>query len=131
MTLDVRLGQRQEQRLALLPQMLQSIEVLQLATADLLQLVDQELQRNETLELSTVDAAVPAPPERVDRDDTDWERLGELRRAAADAGDKKLGFLANVPAQSLSLRDHVREQLAFRGVPALLAMVHGGFITWM
>ncbi|MCB9887630.1 MAG: hypothetical protein H6838_19215 [Planctomycetes bacterium] len=51
MSLEVRLGQRQEQRLALLPQMLQSIEVLQLATEDLLQYVEAEVQQNEALEL--------------------------------------------------------------------------------
>ena len=36
--------------MALLPHMLQSIEVLQLATTDLLAFLDQELQQNETLE---------------------------------------------------------------------------------
>jgi hypothetical protein len=41
-----------EQRL--LPQMLQSIEILQLATADLLQLVSQQMETNEALELAPV-----------------------------------------------------------------------------
>ncbi|MCB9876097.1 MAG: RNA polymerase factor sigma-54 [Planctomycetes bacterium] len=123
MSLDLRLGQRQEQRLALLPQMLQSIEVLQLATADLLALVDRELQQNETLEVAPAAEPVPdAVPERVsEREDSGWD---EWRRASSDGGDdKKLGFLANVAAREDSLRDAVREQLAFREVPPLIGEV--------
>src|SRR5688572_28991662 len=122
MSLELRLGQRQEQRLALLPQMLQSIEVLQLATADLLQLVDRELQQNETLEAAPPAPAEPAelPPVPVaEREESGWE---EWRRGPADDGDdKKSAFLANVPARPDSLVEFVRQQLAFRGVPALLA----------
>ncbi len=122
MSLELRLGQRQEQRLALLPQMLQSIEVLQLATTDLLLFLDQELQQNETLEARPVVAAEPAeaPPLRVaEREDTGWE---EWRRGpAGDGDDHKSIFLANVPARGDSLVEFVRHQLAFRAVPDLLA----------
>lgn len=119
MSLELRQGLRQEQRLALLPQMLQSIEVLQLATADLVQFLEQELQQNETLELraTTGDAPAEAATEAGDRDDPDWS---EWRRGGAGDDDHKLGFLQNVPDRAVSLRDHVREQLAFRGAPALL-----------
>lgn len=121
MSLEVRLGQRQEQRLALLPQMLQSIEVLQLATEDLLTFLELEVQQNETLELRPAPAPEhelpPVPP--VDREDSGWE---EWRRPSSDDGeDGKTAFLANVPANADSLLDFVRQQLAFRGVPALLA----------
>jgi RNA polymerase sigma-54 factor len=127
MSLELRLGQRQEQRLALLPQMLQSIEVLQLATADLLQVVEAELQQNETLEVAESAAAASAAAEIVEpprvsvaeREDSGWE---EWRRGPADDGDdKKSAFLANVPAREHSLVDFVRQQLAFRDVPSLLA----------
>jgi RNA polymerase sigma-54 factor len=121
MSLEVRLGQRQEQRLALLPQMLQSIEVLQLATEDLLTFLEQEVQQNETLELRPApapDPELPVPPV-VEREDSGWE---EWRRPSSDDGeDGKSAFLANVPAGADSLLDFVRQQLAFRGVPALLA----------
>ena len=117
MSLELRQGLRQEQRLALLPQMLQSIEVLQLATADLVQLLEKELQENETLELRAAAATVPDVPERRERDDADQE---PWRRGVADGDDNKQGFLDNVPARQGSLVDHVREQLAFRRVPALL-----------
>lgn len=122
MSLDLRLGQRQEQRLALLPQMLQSIEVLQLATADLVQFLDQELQQNETLECTPVperEVAEPPPLPVAQREETGWE---EWRREPANEGeDRKVAFLANVPARADSLVAHVREQLAFRGVNAMLA----------
>lgn len=123
MSLEVRLGQRQEQRLALLPQMLQSIEVLQLATADLLQKVAVELQQNETLEAAVRPAVEPppaAPPRAAESFDdgvTPW------RRGAGGDGDEdgKAAFLANVPARPPTLPDHVRGQLAFRAVPPVLA----------
>jgi len=50
MRIEARTMQRQEQRL--LPSMLQSIEVLQLATADLLELVAQEVAENEVLDVA-------------------------------------------------------------------------------
>src|SRR5689334_16439696 len=71
MSLDVRLGQRQEQRLALLPQMLQSIEVLQLAAVDLVQFLEQELQQNETLELREEPGDAPDAPEPKQREEAE------------------------------------------------------------
>src|SRR5262245_17557323 len=121
MSLDIRLGQRQEQRAALLPQMLQSIEVLQLATEDLMQFLEQEVEANETLELR------PAPPPEpelekgpaVEREDSGWE---EWRRGpAGDGEDRKQAFLENVPASTTTLVDFVGQQLAFRSVPPVLA----------
>lgn len=122
MSLEVRLGQRQEQRLALLPQMLQSIEVLQLATADLLQKVAAELQHNETLEAAARPTAEPppvAPPRAAESFDdgvTPWRRGG-----GDDDEDGKSAFLANVPARPPTLVEHVSDQLAFRAVPPVLA----------
>lgn len=122
MSLDLKLGQRQEQRLALLPQMLQSIEVLQLATTDLVQFVEAELQQNETLELQSTEAPLPEVPEvtSADREDSGWD---EWQRASDGGEDKKLGFLANVPARAGSLLDFVREQLAFRSTAPLISEV--------
>jgi RNA polymerase sigma-54 factor len=131
MSLEARLGLRQEQRLALLPQMLQSIEVLQLATADLVQFLEQELQQNETLELRPreVEAPEAAPQPSAEREESGWESgwetgWAEWRRGpSGDGDDKKLGFLNNVPARGPTLVDFVRSQLAFRGVADLLADV--------
>ncbi|MBL8726131.1 MAG: RNA polymerase factor sigma-54 [Planctomycetes bacterium] len=124
MPLEARLGQRQEQRLALLPQMLQSIEVLQLATTDLVQFLEQAALQNETLELHEPEAP-DLPPEsgnpRAERDDQDRH---EYRSGRSDDGeDGKLAFLANVPGRSDDLLESVRQQLAFRNTPALLAEV--------
>ena len=47
----------------------------------------------------------------------------EFRRAADGDADRKLGFLNNVPARAVSIVEHVREQLTFRDVPALLSEV--------
>ena len=122
MSLDLKLGQRQEQRLALLPQMLQSIEILQLATADLVTFLEAEMQQNETLEV--VNSEVPTPDESelpsVDRLDSGWE---EMQRASDGSNDKKLGFLANVPGPECSLKESVSEQLAFRNVSGLISDV--------
>ena len=119
MSLEVRLGQRQEQRLALLPQMLQSIEVLQLATDDLLQFLEQEVQQNETLELRAIEP--PQPEVRADapeREDSGWT---EWRRGPAGDGDAKQDFLDNVPSATDTLLEFVQQQLAFRGVDSELS----------
>jgi RNA polymerase sigma-54 factor len=121
MSLEARLGQRQEQRLALLPQMLQSIEVLQLATEDLLQFLEQEAQQNETLELlpPAVAEAEPVVPPAAEREDSGWE---EWRRGPAGGDqDGRSAMFDNLVASSDTLLDFVRQQLAFRGVPRLLA----------
>jgi RNA polymerase sigma-54 factor len=96
--------------------------VLQLATADLLQKVAAELQQNETLEAAVRPAAEPppvAPPRAAESFDdgvTPWRRGG-----GGDDEDGKSAFLANVPARPPSLPEHVRDQLAFRAAPPLLA----------
>lgn len=122
MSLDLKLGQRQEQRLALLPQMLQSIEVLQLATTELVAFLDAELQQNETLELQRAEVVTPDAPEvpTAEREDSGWD---EWQRPSDGSDDQKLGFLANVPARTATLLDYVHEQLAFHEVPRLLAEV--------
>ena len=115
MRIQVDLTQRTEQRLALLPQMLQSIEVLQLAAGDLLELIDRELEQNETLELvrqpeATVaelreTASLPAEEEAADWVPARAERIGE--------DDRKLAFMSNLPAAEETLMDFIRLQVAW------------------
>jgi len=72
---------RPDLQLRLSPQMLQRIEVLQLTTLDLAQLIEQELQENETLEQEAEDPAeapvaeAEAPAEDGDEYDgeDEWE----------------------------------------------------------
>jgi RNA polymerase sigma-54 factor len=110
MKLDAQLVQRPEQRLALLPQMLQSIEVLQMATTELIARIDAELQHNEALEVVR-----PADPEGAVRC---------ARRRGPDGPDGKLALLHSVPAPETSLLGFVREQVAWRDLaPELAAAV--------
>jgi RNA polymerase sigma-54 factor len=119
MALEARLGQRQEQRLALLPQMLQSIEVLQFATQDLLAFLEQEAQQNETLELRQQAPPEPEAPARErEREDSGWE---EWRRGPAGDADDRQFLLDSIAATPQTLVDFVRQQLAFRAVPQVLA----------
>lgn len=120
MHLQARQTQRLEQRL--LPQMLQSVEVLQLATTDLLALVEQELQSNEVLEalpaaerIAPGDREAGAPADGGDEWDAPWVRR------TRDEVDARRAFLENQPAPVGSLLDHVRLQVAYRALPAALA----------
>lgn len=92
----------------MLPQMLQSIEVLQLATADLLDLVAQEVAGNEVLEIK---------PAKDDGVPDSGAGSGEAPGYDDDT-DRKRAFLENQPAPVDSLVEHVREQLLFRELPA-------------
>jgi RNA polymerase sigma-54 factor len=120
MRLEARTTQRLEQRL--LPQMLQSIEVLQLATADLLQLVAQQLETNEVL-----DAEAAAEPLGLAADiaaatvalEPEWEAPGV--RSCSDDVDGKRALLESRPAPVDVLLDTVREQLLFRELPDAVA----------
>jgi RNA polymerase sigma-54 factor len=63
MRMEASLSQRQELRLKLAPQMLQRIEILQLATLDLKGLIEREMEQNPTIELEAEDPmAAPAEP---------------------------------------------------------------------
>jgi RNA polymerase sigma-54 factor len=79
MRMETSLSQRQELRLRLAPQILQSIEILQLATLDLKGLIEREMEMNPTIELESqesiaaggeapaaIDAPVIEPPAATD-----------------------------------------------------------------
>jgi RNA polymerase sigma-54 factor len=127
MRIEARTMQRQEQRL--LPSMLQSIEVLQLATADLLELVAQEVADNEVLDVappmeSRQGEAGPMEAGAVEARGAE-DASAESDRPASAAGDDEVdgrrALIENQPARAELLLDHVREQVAFLGVPEPLA----------
>ena len=60
MRMETSLSQKMELRLKLAPQILQSIEILQLATLDLKGLIEREMEMNPTIELESADGA-PLP----------------------------------------------------------------------
>ena len=88
MKMQTDLSMRTDQRLALMPKMLQSIEVLQMATADLVQLIDEELQQNETLELVRVESEAE-PKELHSGFDVDVDGFRRRRRLSGDEDRKR------------------------------------------
>jgi RNA polymerase sigma-54 factor len=95
MRMETSISQRQELQLRLAPQILQSIEILQLPTLDLKGLIEREMEINPTLEIETRealdieratneeaanakdDAEAPEVPTRESLE-AEFERLGEL-----------------------------------------------------
>jgi RNA polymerase sigma-54 factor len=132
MRLDLGLNLRLSQQLRLAPQIIQSIEILQLPAMDLKELVENELQENEALEI--VEPAPDDLPETFPdgreedgsfEDDAErvLDRLDALadaergaggyrsRGAAEEAADRKLEAMQNAPAADVGLADHLVRQL--------------------
>lgn len=124
MRMHADLSLRHEQRLALLPKMLQSIEVLQLATQDLLRLIDTELEQNETLEAELKQEEPEALRESAPEPQGDDAERFDPRELRGDAGsgerDAKLDFLNGLAADAATLLDSIREQLTWWDLPAAL-----------
>lgn len=140
MRLEVGLNLRLSQQLRLAPQIIQSIEILQLPTLDLKELIENELQENEALEV--VEPAVELLPEERSEslagsdgdveDDAErtLERLDALadaergpegsrsRAAGAEAADRKLEALQNTPDEGSGLADHLMVQIEELKLPA-------------
>lgn len=143
MGLDLRLGLGQRLDLRLAPQIIQSIELLQLPSLDLLETIQQELDVNEFLEAVPRDVApggddgraakleaerakeegVPKPesPETTTAgaDELDgWQDLADRRprgQAGDDPGLDKIEAMNNTASVGPSLQEHVLEQ--FRLLP--------------
>lgn len=116
MELRATTNQRMEQRL--LPQMLQSIEILQLATADLLQLVSQQMETNEALELAPVAETAELSAQILDatsRAAEEWEVPAV--RQTNDEVDGRRALLESQPAPVDELTSVVRLQASLRGLP--------------
>jgi RNA polymerase sigma-54 factor len=129
--LGLSLQQRLSQQLRLAPQIIQSIEILQLQAMDLKELVENELQENELLEVEEAPVEGLPREETPPRDDDDgsdgeaegvFDRLealaevegaGKRRRSQGleEASDRKWEAMQNTAAPGESLADHLREQL--------------------
>ncbi len=137
MKLELSVNQRMEQRLA--PQIIQSIEILQLPAMDLQELIQKELAENEALE-ELSDAPSPSesdamqqvaeegregevPNEAADTDgrELEFDKLERLdvwdeqygprtRRVQDSEKDKKLEAMQNTASRSESLQDHISAQ---------------------
>ena len=62
MRLEISLQQKLQLQMKLAPQIIQSIEILQLPTLDLRDMIDQELLENETLEVQEDRDETPLTP---------------------------------------------------------------------
>jgi RNA polymerase sigma-54 factor len=128
MHLNVGLQQRLSQNLRLAPQIIQSIQILQIPAMDLKELIEKELQENEMLEVAEAPVeALPAPENGAATSDDDddpervlerFEALAEFdraprgsRAAGQEASDRKWEALQNATSPGQGLPDHLLEQL--------------------
>jgi RNA polymerase sigma-54 factor len=140
--MEARLALRQSQRVVMTPLLQQAIQLLQLSTLELQEVVQKELLENPLLEevtpetenpeaaatpgeapaAPTVDATVPEPPPREERqtDDLPFDLTqvmfdndqGEERSLVAQEDRDELPF-ENIVRSTSSLTDHLDEQLRF------------------
>jgi len=130
MKMETSLQIRPELRMRLAPQIIQSIEILQLPMLELQQRIKQELIENPVLEMeepsldqSPSEEGEPMddrsnPEEDYDKLDSYEEAWGEfdshapIRTSSSGERDKKLEALQNTAARPLSLQDYLSSQLA-------------------
>lgn len=150
--MDVRVGitQRAEQRLALLPQMLQAIEVLQLSAIDLVACIEQELASNEALQreadgsagsaeapeagrdgaADVLETAGDAVPElRDDPESRTPSRERDTRQPTQASADARHDLFASVPEPEAGLRDHIRAQLDWMELGSGLRAALDGLVS--
>jgi RNA polymerase sigma-54 factor len=94
MRMETSISQRQELRLRLAPQILQSIEILQLATLDLKGLIEREMEMNPTIEIETQDSSMGSTPDGLpvigEQASTDVPQTAEAETASLDAEFERL-----------------------------------------
>jgi len=160
MRLEISLQQKLQLQLKLAPQIIQSIEILQLPALDLKDMIEQELLENETLELqetredsepNALDEANKESHEKDEYEET-YERLEQMleadgfydsgpRRAVMsdDGRDRKLEAIQNTAARPPGLQDGLISQLTLvtideRLMPLVRAIIYsldeGGFLLY-
>ncbi|MCB9897255.1 MAG: RNA polymerase factor sigma-54 [Planctomycetes bacterium] len=115
MRLGLNQSLRTDLQLRLSPQILQRIEVLQLPTLDLAQMIEQELQQNEALEVDT-DLEPEAPTQDEADDEFDaaldaYESDDDWRPSRNDEASSRTEVLEATAEAPVTLHDHLREQL--------------------
>jgi len=126
MRMDISQYQRLEMKMRLAPQIIQSIEILQLPTLELQQRINQELMENPVLDQLEPGAEDAAPAEAEDErtsDESEFDMMEEMEERIRDyssqaparprAGDRdpKLEAMQNTAAPSLSLQEYLAGQL--------------------
>ena len=142
MRMEALLQQRPELRMKLAPQIIQSIEILQLPTLELQQRLKQELLENPVLEMAelvdeeeeTAIEAEGAPHEERTDSDEEFEKMRQMeevwrdyssqtrtRRADPTEPDRKLEAMQNTAARPISLQDYLFDQYTLLDTPDELA----------
>ncbi|NUN50543.1 MAG: RNA polymerase factor sigma-54 [Candidatus Brocadiae bacterium] len=151
MRMEAHLSHRQELRMKLAPQIIQSIEILQLPLLELIETVKAEMLDNVTLEEDqeqeehaeakgieqTAGTGTPDDPDAPDdrtrealdtlerqRED-DWAL--RIRSSGGDGTDKKMEALMNTPARGTTLRGHLMEQWEELDLPEKIRRI-GAFL---
>jgi len=143
MRMEAVLQPRLEQRMKLAPQIIQSIEILQLPTLELQQRLKQEMLENPVLEMQDIldedeeqEIAEEGPRDERTDSDEDFEKMQQIeeawrdyssqtrRRAAAPTEtDRKLEAMQNTAARPISLQDYLFDQYTLLDVPDELTEV--------
>lgn len=130
MRMEIVLSQRPELRMKLAPQIIQSIEILQLATLELQQRLKTELLENPVLEMEEPaleeeeDAlAEDGPRDERAKSDAEYEKMQDIeqvwrdyssqatrRSASPEAADRKFEAMQNTAARPMSLQDYLHDQ---------------------
>lgn len=142
MRMEAVLQQRLELRMKLAPQIIQSIEILQLPALELQQRLKQELMENPVLEM--VESPVleeeqletteeEAPHEERAKSDQEFEKLREIEDIVREYGsqtyrrvvdpsetDRKYEAMQNTAARPVSLQDYLFDQYSLLDTPAEL-----------
>lgn len=147
--MEIRLAPRLEQRLKMAPQIIQSIEILQLPLLALQERIEQEQLENPLLEIEDLTDSKTLPEEersltraeKAEQED-DFTRVHELsgdyhdyfqqttsRRATSSDKDEKLEAIQNSPGPGPTLKDHLAEQLRFLTVPPRIREVADALIN--
>jgi len=139
MRMEAFLQQRPELRMKLAPQIIQSIEILQLPTLELQQRLKQELVENPVLEMQEVvpedgedleAAAEEEPREERTENEEEFEKLEEIERvvreygtpalhraASEEGGERKYEAMQNTAAPPISLQDYLFDQYSLLETP--------------
>ncbi len=137
MRMEAFLQQRPELRMKLAPQIIQSIEILQLPTLELQQRIKQELVENPVLEMQELlpDEDEPVPEEERPQDErtaseAEFDRMEEIEESWRDyasqtvrrvvdgsESDRKFEAMQNTAARPVSLQDYLFDQYHLLDLP--------------
>ncbi|HPD17204.1 MAG TPA: RNA polymerase factor sigma-54 [Planctomycetota bacterium] len=140
MRMEALLQQRPELRMKLAPQIIQSIEILQLPALELQQRLKQELLENPVLEMADTPAieeqqeqdrdAEAEPQEERTHSDQEFEKLRQIEDVVREYGsqtyrrapdptetDRKYEAMQNTAARPISLQDYLFDQYSLLDTP--------------